>query len=153
MNKARNAVFFTITTIGIVLMYILQGYMYGEDKNKFSNLVKTDYTSQKFSTVSKFVDLNEPVDAVYTWVNGSDIEFIKSLKTETKAVDPGGRRFTGTKYFFGKFQYKLGIVSFQFLKVLLRHESNAVFVEINRNVCSMDTKDFHRNKWSKAQLA
>ena len=24
--------------------------------------------------------MNEPVDAVYTWVNGSDPDFIKSLK-------------------------------------------------------------------------
>ena len=77
--------------------------MYSEDNHEFSNLVEKDNTSQKFSPVSKFVDFNEPVDAVYTWVNGSDIEFIKSLKTETKAVDPGGRRFTGTKHFWENF--------------------------------------------------
>ena len=34
--------------------------------------------------------------------------------------------------------------------MLLRHESNALFVEINRNVCPMDTKNIYCNKWSKA---
>ena len=68
--------------------------MYSEDKNEFLNLVQKDQTSQNLSP-EQSVDFKDPVDAVYTWVNGSDIEFMNSLKKETKAVDPGGRRFTG----------------------------------------------------------
>ena len=47
---------------------------------------------------SKCKQMNEPVDAVYTWVNGSDPEFIKSLEefqTTNFHQDMVNHRFEG----------------------------------------------------------
>ena len=47
--------------------------------------------------------MNEPVDAVYTWVNGSDPEFIKSLEefqTNNFHQDMVNHRFEGLFFKF-----------------------------------------------------
>ena len=91
------------------IILVVQSYIYDENRTEFSNLVKKDQTARKFTSV-KLDDFDEPVDAVYTWVNGSDIEFINSLQSETKAADPGGRRFTGNYFSLGSFYCQLGTV-------------------------------------------
>ena len=47
---------------------------------------------------SKCDKMNEPVDAVYTWVNGSDPDFIKSLEefqVDNSSRDMHNHRFEG----------------------------------------------------------
>ena len=49
---------------------------------------------------SECPELNEPVDAVYTWVNGSDPEFLRSLEEtdlglETHSLDTSPQRYQG----------------------------------------------------------
>ena len=51
--------------------------------------------------------MNEPVDAVYTWVNGSDPEFIKSLEefqTNNFHQDMVNHRFEGLFFLSSKAQ-------------------------------------------------
>ena len=49
--------------------------------------------------------MSEPVDVVYTWVNGSDPEFLRSLKEtdlglETNSLDISPQRYKGLLYSF-----------------------------------------------------
>ena len=53
--------------------------------------------------VSKCPELNQPVDAVYTWVNGSDSNFLRSmaendLGLKTHKVDLAPQRYQGLSY-------------------------------------------------------
>ena len=58
------------------------------------------YVRPDYLPVSKCPELTEPVDAVYTWVNGSDPDFVNSLKEtdlglKTHKDDTHNQRFAG----------------------------------------------------------
>ena len=55
--------------------------------------------------MSECPEMSEPVDAVYTWVNGSDPEFLRSLKetdlgSVTHSLDTSPQRYKGLLYNF-----------------------------------------------------
>ena len=59
-----------------------------------------EYVRPDYMPVSKCPELTEAVDAVYTWVNGSDPEFVNSLKEtdlglKTHKDDTHNQRFAG----------------------------------------------------------
>ena len=51
-----------------------------------------EYVRPDYLPVSKCPELTEAVDAVYTWVNGSDPEFVTSLKETDLGRDPRTKR-------------------------------------------------------------
>ena len=61
-----------------------------------------EYVRPDYLPVSKCPELTEAVDAVYTWVNGSDPEFVNSLKEtdlglKTHKDDTHNQRFAGKR--------------------------------------------------------
>lgn len=71
--------------------------------SKNESLIRPSYLPQ-----SECPELNEPVDAVYTWVNGSDPEFLRSLEEtdlglETHSLDTSPQRYQGLLHSWSSF--------------------------------------------------
>ena len=69
-----------------------------------------EYVRPGYLPVSKCPELTEAVDAVYTWVNGSDPEFVNSLKEtdlglQTHKDDTHNQRFAG-KLLIARYRYE-----------------------------------------------
>ena len=103
---------------------------------------------------SECPELSEAVDAVYTWVNGSDPEFLRSLEEtdlglETHSLDTSPQRYEGLLHSF----FYL-IMRFESIEIRnFRLQSIKIFFTIHRNVCPLDSQDFYCNKWSNTELA
>ena len=98
-----------------------------ESFSKNESLIRPPYLPQ-----SECPELNEPVDAVYTWVNGSDPEFLRSLKEtylglETHSLDTSPQRYQGLHHYLSfsfyneiLIHWKFEILDFNQLKYSLR---------------------------------
>ena len=80
----------------VVNFKIFLAFIYIVHSNVYNNQIELQSIVEQ--------DSDDAVDAVYTWVNGSDIDFQKLLAqtdvgTKTNALDMAPRRFTGEKNF------------------------------------------------------
>ena len=65
-------------------------------------LVHESLIRPSYLPVSECPDMSEPVDAVYTWVNGSDPDFVQSmhetdLGMKTNSLDISPQRYKGLR--------------------------------------------------------
>ena len=65
-------------------------------------LVHESLIRPSYLPVSECPDISEPVDAVYTWVNGSDPDFVQSMQEtdlgmKTNSLDISPQRYKGLR--------------------------------------------------------
>ena len=87
---------------------------------------------------------DEPIDVVYTWVNGSDPQFIESIQSLKTKKETSSRRFYGKKVFNCSFNrcYCDTVI----LKWIFRNGSTEIFNKKCRNVRTMGQKYLYRHQ-------
>ena len=133
-DTAKLGIFVIITVSDYITMETMTMETILGQSNTKNPALPTKYCSE----------INEPIDIVYTWVNGSDPDFqdtIHQFKLEHGEIGDGelvSRRFHGNRPLL-----KINP------KYIFRYGSIEVFAEVDRNVCFLDKAYLYCNEWTR----